>query len=277
MSSGTPLAQALWGRVQDWIRRLGRKPRIGLALGSGAAWGMAHIGVLSVFHELKISIAFLSGCSAGAFVGALYAGGLEGAALEACGRAYRWRDAGKLIIPPRMGLASNERMGIYLQKQIGNPRFEELRVPFFVVATDLTTGGERLFRSGPVIPAVRASCAIPGVFEPMEIDGELYADGSLVDQLPCEVLREAGADFVIGVALGHAAELRPANITEVISRSIDIALQCQAGPDQTAADLIIRPKLDGIGQFGFDRNDALIERGRAAALAELSQWSGIHA
>jgi len=271
------IAKTLFERLQDWVRRLGRKPKIGLALGSGAAWGVAHIGVLSVFHQLEIPIAYLSGCSAGAFVGALYAGGVEGAALEECGRQYNWRDAGRLSFPPRMGLASNERMEDYLKKKIGSPRFDRLRLPFFVVTTNLSTGRERIFQEGPVIPAVRASCAIPGVFEPVKIDGELYCDGGLVDRLPCEVLRTAGADVVIGVNLGPGeGARRPSNISEVISRSIEIVTACQVEEVAKTADLLIRPTLTGLSEFGFHHNETLMARGREAALAQLTQWHQMH-
>jgi NTE family protein len=271
------VTKKLLERLQEWVRRLGRKPKIGLALGTGGAWGVAHIGVLSVFHEMEIPIAYLAGCSAGAFVGALYAGGVEGAALDACGHRYGWRDAGRLLLPPKMGLASNERMAAYLKKRIGEPRFDQLRLPFFVVATNLSTGRKRIFQEGPVIPAIRASCALPGVFEPVEIDGELYCDGGLVDRLPCEVLREAGADVVIGVDLGrNETTWRPRNISEVIGRAIDIVTACQAEADVKAADLLIRPSLAGLSEFGFDHNDALMARGREAALAQLTQWQQLH-
>jgi NTE family protein len=271
------VTKKLWERLQEWVRRFGRKPKIGLALGSGGTWGVAHIGVLSVFHELGIPIAYLSGCSSGAFVGALYAGGVEGAALEECGRRYNWRDAGRLTFPPKMGLASNQRMADYLKKRIGTPSFDQLRLPFFVVATNLLTGRSRVFHEGPVIPAVRASCAIPGVFEPVEIDGELYVDGGLLDRLPCEVLRTAGADVVVGVDLGRGVGARrPANISEVIGRAIDIVTTCQVEVDVKTADLLIRPQLTDLSEFGFDHNDALIARGREAALAQLTQWHQLH-
>lgn len=262
----------LWERFQDWIHRLGKKPKIGLALGSGASWGVAHIGVLSVFQELNIPITYLSGSSAGSFVGALYAGGVQGKKLEACGRDYGWRNAGKLNYVPKMGLASNIRMASYLQKKIGNPSFKDLRLPFYVVATNLTSGRLRVFHEGPVIPAVRASCAIPGIFEPVEIDGELYCDGGVLDRLPCEILREVGADLVIGVELSSSLEKKPTDIFEVINRALDIALTCQAKADLQMADLIIRPNVNGLHEFEFDHNDALIERGRQAAFDQLKQW-----
>ncbi|MEW6325066.1 MAG: patatin-like phospholipase family protein [Nitrospirota bacterium] len=265
---------ALWARLQEWIRRLGRTPRIGLALGNGAAWGVGHIGVLSIIRALRIPLSCIAGCSAGAFVGALYAGGIEGDALEACGRAYRWRDAGKLLFPPRMGLATNAPMAAYLQRKIGDLRFDQLRVPLYVVATNLVTGQQKIFSEGPVIPAVRASCAIPGIFEPVLIDGELYSDGTLVNRLPCEVLRKAGADLVIGVELDLVERaVAPANISEVIHRSIEIMLRGQDVRERAAADLLIRPDLDGMNEFGFNKNDALIERGKQAALAQLAHWA----
>ena len=267
--------RALLDRFSEWIRRLGRTPRIGLALGSGASWGVAHIGVLSAFHELNIPISFLSGTSSGSLVGALYAGGLEGPPLEAYGKEYRWSDAGRLRYFPKMGLASNERMGEYLEKRIGKPLLENLRIPFQVVATDLQSGKPRVFNKGPVIPAVLASCAIPGIFEPVEIEGRLYCDGGLVDPLPCRILKEAGADMVIGVELSAMFEKRkrPSTIVEVISRALEIALIRPLASENQPADLIIRPNLDDIREFGFDQNDLLIQRGKQEALDRLRQWT----
>jgi len=202
---------------------------------------------------------------------------VEGAALDVCGRDYGWRDAARLRLPPKMGLASNERMAAYLKKRIGEPRFDQLRLPFYVVATNLSTGRERVFHDGAVIPAVRGSCAIPGVFEPVEIDGELYCDGGLVDRLPCEVLRMAGADVVIGVELGrNETTWRPRNISEVIGRAIDIVT---AGRDETeakSADLLIQPKLAGLSEFDFDHNQILMALGREAALTGLTRWHQLH-
>lgn len=258
--------------VEDAMRRLGRMPKIGLALGSGASFGVVHIGVLSIFFEYKIPIHSLSGCSSGAFVGALYAGGVEGEALEKCGKEYRWLDAGRLAIPT-MGLASNAQMSDYLLKRIGDIRFEALRLPFYAVATNLRTGLLKIFHEGPVIPAIRASCALPGIFTPVEIDGELYSDGGLLKKIPCTVLRDAGADFVIAVDLVHAQQkISPKNIFEVIRRAADIAATVQVQTELEAADLVIEPRLPDLNKFGFNHNTVQIERGKQAAIEALSKW-----
>ncbi|HEY5649224.1 MAG TPA: patatin-like phospholipase family protein [Nitrospiria bacterium] len=260
-------------RLQDWIRRFGRPPRLGLSLGSGAALGVAHIGVLSVFYEMNIPISFLSGSSAGSIVGALYAGGIEGPELEACGRDYRWRDAGRLNYFPKMGLARNHRVVDYLRERIGDARFEDLRIPFFVTATHLASGTLKIFSTGPVIPAVRASCAIPGIFSPVEIDGELYCDGGVLRKNPCGVLREAGADQVICSMVDNSeARAQPTNIFEVIRRALDIAMQDQVQQSTEKADIIIRPDLRDLKEFDFDQNDVLIERGKKEARKILASW-----
>ena len=271
-----PLRDALtdlWDRIQSWMRSWGRPPKIGLALGSGGAWGVAHIGVLRAFEELGIPIALLAGTSAGSLVGALYAGGVRGDRLEQCGQSYGWRQAGRLNVLPKMGLASNARMAQYLQQHIGNPRFEALDLPFFVAATNLDRGELKVFDHGPVIPAVRASCAIPGIFEPVEIEGKLYCDGGVISRNPCRVLRAAGAEFVIGVDLSASDHgKRPANIQEVILRALDIALLPQADSENRAADLMIRPDIGDIQALDFSRNRLLIARGRDAALDPLQRW-----
>ncbi len=257
---------------EETSRRLGHKPKIGLALGSGASFGVVHIGVLSVFHKLKIPISYLSGCSSGAFVGGLYAGGVEGKALEKCGMEYSWRDAGRLALP-KMGLASNEHMSDYLLKRIGNTTFESLRLPFYAVATNLRTGTLKIFQSGPVIPAIRASCALPGIFSPVEIKGELYCDGGILMKIPCTVLRNAGADLVIAVDLVHAQQkISPKNIFEVIRRAADISATVQVQTELQTADLVIKPDLSDLNKFGFHHNTLQIERGKQATIDALNQW-----
>jgi NTE family protein len=233
--------------------------------------------VLSAFQEMKIPISYLSGSSSGSFVGALYAGGIEGPALEACGRDYRWRDAGRIRYIPKMGLATNERMASYLEERIGRPVFEKLRLPLYIVAADLAAGRPRVFNEGPVIPAVRASCAIPGIFEPVEMGGRLYCDGGVLNPLPCGVLRGAGADLVIAVELWTSVEKQPDDIFEVINRAFTIARLRTVEEERRAADLIIRPNVDDLHAFGFDQNEMLIERGRRAALDLLRQWPNVQA
>jgi NTE family protein len=273
---GTKSLKGLWEAFQELTGRLERKPRIGLALGSGSAWGVAHIGVLSVLKELGIEISFLSGSSAGSFVGALCAGGVCGEDLEECGRKYRWRDAGRISVLPKMGLASNERMADYLHKQIGNPNFEDLKVPFFVTATNLNTGKLVIFDKGPVIPAVQASCAIPGIFAPVRIGGQLYCDGGVLNILPCNILRKAGADFVIGVQLGkHPRTNKLESVFEVITRALEIALYGENPIRIEPADLLIEPRVNELNEFGFDQNDILIERGKQAAYEQLKDWEHI--
>ncbi|MFQ5596856.1 MAG: patatin-like phospholipase family protein [Nitrospiria bacterium] len=262
--------------LSDWYqcatRLLGRPPKIGLALGSGATFGVVHIGVLSVFHHYKIPISYLSGCSSGAFVGALYAGGVEGKALDKCGKEYGWRDAGRLALPT-MGLASNVQMSDYLLKRIGDIHFEALPLPFFAVGTNLRTGRLKIFHSGPIIPAIRASCALPGIFAPVEIDGELYCDGGILMKIPCSILRDAGADFVIAVDLVHAQQkIAPKNIFEVIRRAADIAATDQVQNELETANLVIQPSLPDLNKFGFNHNIIQIERGRQVAIDALGQW-----
>jgi NTE family protein len=273
---GRKSLKGLWEAFQELTGRLERKPRVGLALGSGSAWGVAHIGVLSVLSEMGIEIDYLSGSSAGAFVGALCAGGVCGEDLEECGRKYSWRDAGRISYIPRMGLATNERMAEYLRRLIGKPNFEDLKLPFYVTATNLNTGKLEIFNRGPVIPAVRASCAIPGIFAPIEIAEQLYCDGGLLSNLPCKVLRDAGADFVIGVQLGtHPRTQKLESIFEVITRALEIALYGENAREIEAADLLIQPRVNDLNEFGFDQNDILIERGKQAAYQQLRDWEQI--
>jgi len=271
-----PSSLHIGGFLRNFFKRFrfyGKQPKIGVALGSGAGRGVAHIGVLTTLRRLGFPISFLSGSSAGSLVGALYAGGIENESLEKCGLEYGWRDAGRLNYVPKMGLASNDRLTEYLEEHIGNPSFEDLRIPFFVVTTNLSTGKICVFNKGPVNPAVRASCAIPGVFAPVEIDGELYCDGGLLSKLPCRVLREAGADIVVGVQLNRFVTNKvPSNVLEVIIRGLEVATMSQVHADIEAADLIIEPILDDLNEFGFNENPTVIERGKQATLSAIENW-----
>lgn len=240
--------------------------RIGVALGSGAAWGVAHVGVLKVLDEIGVPISLMSGSSAGSLVGALYAAGIRGEELVRHGKTYGWRDAGRLNYFPRISLATNEKMIAYLRNRIGSPNFSDLKIPFYVVATNLNTGQLRVFNEGSVLQVVQASCALPGIFAPVEIEGELYCDGGVLNKVPCRVLREAGADFVIGVELGNGDRYnKPENIYDVIVRALEIAMRDRVQHELDAADLVIRPDSAGVKAFDFDRNEFLIRQGERAA------------
>ena len=180
-----------------------RRPRIGLALSSGGARGLSHVGVIQVLEENGITIDAVAGCSMGSYIGALWAHGETGAQMEslACELESRSRLL-RLIdpaLPPRRGFLYGISIIRNLKRTIGEAHFADLARPLRVVATNLGTLECTVFGSGPVAPAIHASCAIPGVCVPVNIGNETFIDGGVTDPLPVDVLRHMGMDKVIAV------------------------------------------------------------------------------
>src|SRR6201988_3645022 len=175
-------------------------PGIGIALGGGFARGIAHVGVLKVLEEEKILIDFIAGTSVGALIGAAYCSGVTSAELEVIARRVRFKTFARWTLS-RHGFATNQRMIGFLQSILKVKSFEELRIPLAVTATDLSTGEGVVFHSGPLVEPVRASCAYPGMFLPVNIRGRWLVDGILAHAVPTHPLRDMGADRVLAVHL----------------------------------------------------------------------------
>lgn len=175
--------------------------KIGLALGSGSARGIAHIGVLKALEELNIPISFIAGSSMGAFVGAAYAAGQTIEQLEVNSERATWQDTARMFIPSfsKGGLIRGKRISGFIHERVGVTDFDELKIPLGVDTTDLETGEKYTITSGDLIAAVRASMAVPTVLTPKIIDGRLLVDGGLVSPVPIRTVRDMGADFVIAV------------------------------------------------------------------------------
>jgi NTE family protein len=180
-----------------------RRPVIGLALGGGGARGLAHIGVLKILTASGVPIDTLIGSSMGGLIAALYAAGISPEEMEA--EAFRMSKASQMVrlldlAPPRRGLVKGERLRAYLTKIFGkNPLIEELPVPLSLVAVDLHTGKEVILTCGPLIEAVMATMAVPGIFSPVEINDQCLVDGGVLNNVPADVVRHHGAETVIAV------------------------------------------------------------------------------
>src|SRR4029077_19959281 len=185
------------------------RPRIGVALGGGFARGIAHLGVLRVLQEENIPVDYVTGTSAGALLAISYASGHTIAEITRQARATRFKDFGNWRLS-WMGLASNQKLEHYPRKFLGVSTFEDLRIPLAIAATDLGKGEPVYFTKGPLGPALRASCAYPGMFVPVEMDGRTLVDGFLVAPVPVDALRNMGADVVIAVFLEAANNRKPA-------------------------------------------------------------------
>ena len=180
------------------------RPRIGVALGSGSARGLAHIGVLRALAEAGITVDVVAGTSMGAFVGAIFAAGKLDR-LEAEFTKLDWSSIAALLDPifPRSGLIEGQKIGDFMRTHVRATSIEQLPMPFLAMATDIASGEEVAIRSGDLIAAVRASIAVPGIFTPVRSNGRILVDGGLVNPVPVNAARAMGADLVIAVDLNH--------------------------------------------------------------------------
>lgn len=242
------------------------RPGVGLALGGGFARGFAHLGVLQVLEQNQIPISHIAGTSVGSILGAAYASGAPLARIIATCRTLRFRDIARWRVS-RLGLASNQRLGDLIERVFESRQFEDLRIPLAVVATDLTSGEPVVFTQGNLVDAIRASCAFPGLFEPVEIGTRCLADGGLVAPVPTRAARELGASIVIGISVGMQDGHRgaPTNIFQVVSRAVSAAQKHQLEVWERHADLVLRPEVQSLAWDDFDRAEEAIEAGAAAA------------
>lgn len=241
------------------------RPKIGLALGGGFARGIAHVGVLRVFEENKIPIDFIGGTSVGALIAAAYAGGSTLDEMAQVGLSTRFKDFAEWTISWK-GLASDTRLQRYLRRLTPVRRFENLRIPLVIAATDLVTAEPVYFTSGEIGPALCASCAYPGLFRPVEMDGRLLVDGFLAVPVPTEATRNMGADFVVGVNLGGIVPgERATNLFEIISRSFSILMLYAEAAWRPKADVVIEPNVIDFRWDDFARTPDLIAAGESAA------------
>jgi NTE family protein len=244
------------------------KPRIGLALGGGAARGFAHIGVIKMLEAQGIVPDIVVGTSAGAVVGSLYAAGLDAfaiqkAAIQLDEKLFAdWTFGGR-------GLLKGEALQEYVNQSVHRRTLEKLNKPFAAVATDLATGERVVFRTGDTGMAVRASAAVPGVFQPAQFNGRSYVDGGLTSPVPVMAAREMGADFVIAVDISAKPEGQPTDsISAILWQTTTIMGGLIAANEMKNADIVIRPRLPYVKSWDFTaRHDAMIEGERVAVAA----------
>jgi NTE family protein len=240
-------------------------PKIGLALGGGAARGLAHLGVLKVLEEEKIPVHCVAGTSAGSLIGSMFCAGLGWREIKEAAQNIDWAD---LVSPtwPTLGIVSPGKLEKTLNRIIENKNFEDLSIPFRAVAADITSGEEVVLGAGPVARAVRASCSIPGIFEPTEVEGRLLVDGGLVNDVPSDVVKELGAEVVIGVDLNadRVVRRKPENLMEVFYRSLNILIYNSAQRARRLADVMVVPRLGDFAYHDLSRLDELIDQGEKA-------------
>ena len=242
--------------------------RIGLALGGGFARGIAHAGVLRVLEQHHIPIHCITGISAGAIIAAAYASGATPEEIARTGCSMRLRDVACLSLGG-LGLAGSRPMNRFLERALSTYRFEEMRIPLGVVATDLSTGEPVSFAgTGEVFDPIRASCAYPGLFEPVQHHGRLLVDGAMSMGVPAALARQLGATHVISVWLpGGVPDAPPTNIFQVVSRCFQIMQSRLDDGWRSETDVEIAPDVRGVDWNAFGRGSQLVQAGENAALA----------
>ena len=251
--------------------RLAKPPRIGLALGGGAARGFAHIGVIQVLEEQGIKVDLVAGTSAGSLVAALYASGKNGRELAALAETMDEGSITDWAFPTR-GLIRGEALARYVREKTGNKLIEQMSIPLGIVATDLSDGAAILFRTGDTGAAVRASSSVPALFQPVRIGTRDYVDGGLVAPVPVRFAREMGADFVIAVNISTQTEKQVAlSSLEVLMQTFSIMGQRINQFELKDADIVIEPGLGSMKGNDFNGRNLAILAGEQAAFAVMPQ------
>jgi len=246
------------------------EPRIGLALGGGFARGIAHAGVLRAFERHGIPLHCITGVSAGSIVAAAYASGAQADDIARVAACMRFRDVARWSLG-RMGFMGSERMKRFLEGLLKTYRFEDMRLPLGVVATDLCTGDPVSFRdTGDVFLPIRASCSYPGLFQPVHAGDRLLVDGAMSIEIPALLARELGATHVVSVWLPPPpCRNPPADVFQVIRRCFQIMQGRSESGWRDESDLVITPDLKAVEWNGFEAGPELVKAGEEAALAAL--------
>ncbi|MCU1311379.1 MAG: Patatin [Candidatus Angelobacter sp.] len=248
------------------------RPKLGLALGGGFARGVAHIGVLKVFEEEQIPIDYIAGTSSGAVIAAMYSSGICARELAEIAGLLRFNDFARLTIS-RLGLWTTDPMIGLLTRILKVHTFEELRIPLAVSATEFNTGDSVVFTSGPLIDSLRASCAYPGAFLPVNVNGRLMVDGLLAHPVPTTPLKQMGAEKVVAVYFkSHwVGDSGPRHFMDVIGQCFSIAQSRMCSQWQLNADAILEPQVEAFAYDAFHKASELVKVGEAAARAALPQ------
>ncbi len=246
--------------------------RVGVALSGGTAKVIAHVGVLKALEEAGLAPDVLAGTSGGSLIAVLYASGLTVKELEDLADEVNWRKLANVHLP-KLGLLSSQRIEDFVRELVGDLRFEDLKIPTDVIATNLLTGEKTVFSSGMVAPIIRASCSIPQIFGPVRVNGGLYTDGGVIEYLPIETLLERHCRVNVGVHLGAYMDFSepPRHLLGMIMRVIGLVAVRNARASEKLADVIIKPDLRDFGGFDLKRADEMIEVGYQCGLAAVPQ------
>ena len=250
------------------------RKKIGLALSGGAARGFAHLGVLKVFAEHDIPIDFIAGTSAGSFAGGAIAGGASVEKVIEMAHRVSWFNMAGFSFSTK-GILSNASMGKFIKQNFPHTKFEDLPIPFAAVACDLETGEEVVLKDkGDLALAIQASCAIPGVFMPIEIDGKTLIDGGVVSLVPTTAVKNLGAEIIIAVDVissGASYWGTPSTLLGVFFQSAMMLLRNASKNQQHRADLVIIPKIAHLRPDAIGKIAEFIKAGEEAALEKIDE------
>jgi NTE family protein len=247
-----------------------QKPaKIAVVLGAGASKGFAHIGVLKILELNKIPIHMIVGTSVGSFVGSLYAYGYNPYELQTIALSLQKDDVADYTLPDN-GFIRGDKLENFINKKVRYTPIDKFRTTFYAVTTDIQTGEEMVFGRGNAGKSVRASCSIPGVFQPPVIGDKMYVDGGVVSPLAVSVARRYGADVVIAVDISSSlASSKPAGTIETIMQAIDVMYNKISTIQVKNADVVISPKVGYIGSSDFSKRHEAIMEGEKAANSAL--------
>ena len=251
-----------------------QKPlKIGLVLGGGAARGFAHIGVIQVLEEAGIRPSLVVGTSAGSLVAAFYASGKTGLQLQQVAESMEEATFADWTLPIfSRGMLRGEALARYVNTQVSGRLIENMPLPLGIVATDLNSGQGVLFQRGDTATAVRASSAVPALFQPVKISGHEYVDGGLVSPVPVRYARQMGAELVIAVDISSAPEGNAASDTlQVLLQTFSIMSKSINNFELREAEVVVRPSLVGVASADFGARRRSIEAGRVAMQSLLPQ------
>lgn len=249
--------------------------KVGLALGAGAARGLAHIGVLEVLEREGIDIDIIAGTSIGSLIGGIYALGTPLKYIKGLAKELNWDHITDVTFP-RQGLIKGDKLLSFLEIITQGRDISELKIPYAAIACDIEHGEHIVLKEGSLAKAIRASTAIPGIYNPYYYQGRLLVDGAVLDKVPVSTVREMGADIVIAVDVGiQNIDKEVKNIFDILFNTFDIMQHELDKYRKINADIIIKPDLNGFSSFNLDRAEECVSRGFIAAEESLDQIKSV--
>lgn len=244
---------------------------IGLALSGGTARSVAHVGVIRALREAGLPVAYVAGTSGGAIVGTIFAAGASDERMAGIALSIGWRDLASMSLSA-LGLVSSKPIERFMEEALPGARFEGLKLPCAVTATNLLTGVREAFTRGPIARVVRASCSIPQIYLPVEIEGTPYVDGGLAEYLPVQTVREFGPQFTLAVNLAPEREhyRKPRHYLKLVMVLINMVARQNLGPSLRRADFVLHPPVERFGAFDFGRARTMMDLGYETTRARIA-------